>query len=56
MKKILMIVSLLVTLTNFTFGVVYGCTCTVRGGSSCCGSTCTPQPNGACICKGACNE
>ena len=54
MKRTFLLVCLLLTLCNISFGIAYGCTCTSKGGSVCCGRTCVANPNGTCTCGGRC--
>lgn len=56
MKKKLLILALLITSSNLALGVVYAATCSGPGGSRLCGKTCSPGPNGGCICEGSCTK
>jgi hypothetical protein len=54
MKKLLMMLAILVTLSNVSLGVAYACSCTDNKKKTCCGSTCSANADGSCSCSGAC--
>ena len=54
MKKLLLTLALAVTFSNVALGIAYACKCTSKGGSTCCGSVCTANPDGGCSCSGSC--
>ena len=55
MRKMVLMVTLLVTLCNVAVGV-YAATCEGPGGGRICGSSCSKNPNGSCVCEGSCTS
>ena len=55
MKKLLMMLAIVVTLSNVTLGVAYACSCTDTKKKTCCGSVCSANADGTCTCSGACS-
>lgn len=53
MKKIVLSGALLLTAANLAIGITYAATCE-QGGARLCGSTCSKNSSGNCICEGKC--
>lgn len=54
MKKILLTLGLLITVSNLTIGIVYSAKCQTTGGTRVCGQYCQATAGGGCECDGAC--
>lgn len=54
MKRILLIIGLLVTISNLSVGIAYSALCLGSGGGRACGTTCRTNSDGTCSCTGSC--
>jgi hypothetical protein len=54
MRKIVLTIALAVTACNLALGVAYASVCESSGGARACGSNCSADANGHCICSGSC--
>ncbi len=56
MKKLFLTLLLMFTAANLTISIAYGAMCQGPGGARACGTTCTSQSNGECVCSGTCSK
>lgn len=56
MKRMLLVLALIVTMSNLAIGIAYASICQGAGGARACGSKCTTVGGGQCGCSGDCTQ